>query len=106
MKRDRDKDRYQIVGIVRNAKHNNVRAKIEAPSHPTFRTLVLISPFTSARRRHQKTPSTIRTATEPDSKLVLASFRTMEEQMLTLTVERMIALLATSFAILAISCRR
>jgi hypothetical protein len=30
----------------------------------------------------------------------------MEEQMLTLTVERMIALLATSFAILAISCRR
>ena len=47
--------------------------------------------------------STIRIAMQNlDSKLVLASFRTMEEQIdESLSIDRMIALLATSFAVLA-----
>ena len=97
----------QIVGVVRNAKHNNVRDEIQRtvfePYLQGFRPGSMFF-YIRTSQAPENAESTIRTAMQNlDSKIVLSSFRTMEEQIATtLTVERMIALLATSFAILAI----
>jgi len=96
-----------IVGVVKDAKHANLRA-------PVVRTL-----FTPYLQQTKAWPMTfyLRTRQDPaaiekgvrqamqgvDSNLVLNEFRTMDQQVdETLTNERVIALLATSFGILAV----
>jgi predicted permease len=97
----------QIVGVINDTKHSTVRGEIDRatflpylqnpePEALTFYIRTIQSP--------QSAQSGIRAAMQNlDSKLVLDSFVTMEEQIdISLGVERMIALLATSFAGLAL----
>ncbi len=96
----------EIVGIVKDAKHSGVRKDIRRtvftcylqdadPGEMTFYVRTFQTP--------QSAEETIRSAMQSlDSKLVLDSFRTMEEQIDdNLTTERVIALLAVSFGALA-----
>jgi putative ABC transport system permease protein len=96
----------EIVGVVKDAKHTGVRQEItrtiftpylqEAdPGAMTFYVRTWQSP--------ESAESTVRRAMQAlDSKLVLDNFRTMQEQIDdNLMVERVIALLASSFGILA-----
>jgi putative ABC transport system permease protein len=97
----------QIVGVVKDAKHRTVRGDVDRtvfqpylqnpkPEGMTFYIRTAQSP--------QNAQASIRAAMQGlDSKLVLDSFVTMEEQIDTsLGVERMIALLAAAFAGLAL----
>jgi predicted permease len=97
----------QIVGVVKDAKHRTVRGDIDrtvfqpylqdlGPNALTF--------YIRTTQPPQSAQSSIRVAMQGlDSKLVLDSFLTMEEQIdSNLGVERMIALLATAFAGLAL----
>jgi putative ABC transport system permease protein len=96
----------EIVGVVKDAKHTGVRQEVtrtvftpylqEAdPGGMTFYVRTWQSP--------ESAEATIRSAMQAlDSKLVLDAFRTMEEQIDdNLTAERVVALLAASFGILA-----
>jgi putative ABC transport system permease protein len=96
----------EIVGVVKDAKHTGVRREVTRtvftpylqdadPGGMTFYVRTWQSP--------QSAEATIRSAMQRlDSKLVLDTFRTMEEQIDdNLTAERVIALLAASFGILA-----
>jgi predicted permease len=96
----------EIVGVVKDAKHENVRAEIK----PTTFTPYLqekdpgaMSYYIRTVQSPEATESTIRQAMQTlDAKLVLDSFRTMTEQVEdTLTTERVIAFLAESFGGLA-----
>ncbi len=98
----------QIVGIMQDAKHQDVRSEIK----PT-----VFVPYLQAKEagnfawqfyvRTQQSPHSMELAIREamrdlDSKLVLDTMRTMDEQIDdNLSTERMIALLATSFGILA-----
>jgi putative ABC transport system permease protein len=97
----------QIIGVVKDAKHRTVRGDVErtvflpylqdlGPDALTFYIRTTLPP--------QSVQSSIRVAMQGlDSKLVLDNFVTMEEQIDTsLGVDRMIALLATAFAALAL----
>jgi putative ABC transport system permease protein len=95
-----------IVGVVKDAKHSSLR-------EPVARTL--FRPYVQSSEPHGMTfyvrtwqqpasaESTIRRAMQLlDSKLVLDTFRTMDEQVeSSLVAERVIALLASGFAVLA-----
>jgi predicted permease len=96
----------EIVGVVRDAKHENVRAEIR----PTTFTPYLqekdpgeMSYYIRTAQSPEAAESSIRRAMQTlDSKLVLDNFRTMTEQVEdTLTTERVIAFLAESFGALA-----
>jgi len=96
----------EIVGVVKDAKHENVRAEIK----PTTFTPYLqekdpgaMSYYIRTVQAPEAAESTIRQAMQTlDAKLVLDSFRTMAEQVDdTLTTERVIAFLAESFGGLA-----
>jgi len=96
----------EIVGVVRDAKHTGVRQDITR----TIFTPYLQEPDPGAMTFYVRTwqspesaEATVRRAIETlDSKLVLDNFRTMQEQIDdNLMVERVIALLASSFGILA-----
>ena len=96
----------EIVGVVKDAKHENVRAEIK----PTTFTPYLqekdpgaMSYYIRTAQLPEAAESTIRQAMQTlDSKLVLDGFRTMTEQVEdTLTTERVIAFLAESFGGLA-----
>jgi putative ABC transport system permease protein len=98
----------QIIGVAKNAKHEGIR--------PEFAHTVFI-PYLQAPESGQVSlqfyvrtwqvpeaaESTIRSAMQQlDSKLVLDSMRTMDEQVNdNLSSERLVALLATSFGVLA-----
>ena len=97
----------QIVGVVKDAKHRTVRGDMDrtvfqpylqdpGPDAMTF--------YIRTTQPPQNAQGSIRAAMQGlDSKLVLDSFLTMEEQIdSNLGVERMIALLATAFAGLAL----
>jgi putative ABC transport system permease protein len=103
------KTEIQIVGVVRDAKHSSVRGDINRTVFEPYLQNPPAGPMAMAFYIRTTQPpknaeSTIRIAIQDlDSKLPLASLRTMEEQIdNSLNVERMIALLATSFAILAL----
>lgn len=96
----------EIVGVVKDAKHENVRAEIK----PTTFTPYLqekdpgaMSYYIRTVQSPEAAESTIRQAMQTlDAKLVLDNFRTMTEQVEdTLTTERVIAFLAESFGGLA-----
>jgi predicted permease len=97
----------EIVGVVKDARHSGVRQEVKRtvfspylqetdPGGMTFYIRTLQAP--------ESAESTIRGAMQSlDSKLVLDSFRTMEEQIDdNLTAERVIAFLAESFGMLAV----
>lgn len=96
----------EIVGVVKDARHGGVRQEVQRtvfspylqetdPGGMTF--------YVRTQQAPESAESTIRGAMQSlDSKLVLDSFRTMEEQIDdNLTAERVIAFLAESFGILA-----
>jgi predicted permease len=97
----------EIVGVVKDAKHFGVRREVRRtmftpylqetdPGAMTFYVRTWQAP--------QSAEATIRRAMQAlDSKLVLDSFRTMEEQIDdNLTAERVIAFLALSFGVVAV----
>jgi putative ABC transport system permease protein len=101
------KTEIQIVGVVRDAKHRGVRDAIERTIFEPYFQNPRPGPMTFYIRTAQEprsVESAIRAAMQDlDSKLVLDSFRTMEEQVdNSLSVDRMIAFLATCFAGLAL----
>jgi predicted permease len=95
-----------IIGVVKDAKHTSLR-------EPVTRTVFfsyLQSPephamtfYVRTSQQPESTESTIRRAMQTlDSNLVLDTFRTMDEQIdNNLTAERVIALLASGFGVLA-----
>jgi putative ABC transport system permease protein len=96
----------EIVGVVKDAKHTGVREEIRRTVFTPY--LQETDPgATTFYVRTWQTPEsaeeTIRRAMQAlDSKLVLDSFRTMQEQIDdNLTAERVVALLAASFGVLA-----
>lgn len=97
----------QIVGVVKDAKHRTVRGDVDRTVFQPY--LQDLGPdalafYIRTMQPPQNAQSSIRTAMQGlDSKLVLDSFMTMEEQIDTsLGVDRMIALLAAAFAALAL----
>jgi putative ABC transport system permease protein len=97
----------EIIGVVKDAKHTGVRQEI---TRTTF-TPYLQEPNPGAMTFYVRTwqspesaEGTIRSAMQTlDSKLVLDTFRTMEEQVDDiLTTERVIAILASAFGALAV----
>ena len=97
----------QIIGVVKDAKHRTLRGDVDRAVFEPYSQLYLPDAMTFYIRTTQppeNAQSSIRAAMQSlDSKLVLDSFVTMEEQIdLSLGVERMIALLAIGFAGLAL----
>ena len=97
----------QIVGVVKNAKHRNVRDEVgRAVFEPYLQTPApeAMTFYVRTAQAPESVESTIRVAMQGlDSKLVLDAFRTMDDQIHeSLTIERIIALLAGSFAVLAV----
>jgi predicted permease len=101
-----------IVGVIKDARHTAVRQEVLRTvftpylQQPQF---VAIHPggmafYVRTWQAPENTESTIRRAMQSlDSKLVLDNFRTMQEQIdSNLIAERVIALLASSFGILAV----
>ena len=95
-----------IVGVVRDAKHNSLREPITRTvflpylQSPEPRAMTF---YVRTWQQPESAESTIRGAMQAlDSNLVLDTFRTMDEQIdNSLTAERVIALLATGFGVLA-----
>ncbi len=97
----------EIVGVVKDAKHTGVRQAITRTTFTPFLQQSNPDAMTFYVRTWQSpesTEATIRSAMQNlDSKLVLDTFRTMEEQVDDiLTTERVIAILASAFGVLAV----
>ena len=97
----------QIVGVARDAKHRSVRGDIDRTVFEPY----LQNPRPGSMAFYVRTSqapdgaeSTVRVAMQNlDSKLPLGELRTMEEQIdNSLSIERIIALLATAFGVLAL----
>ena len=95
-----------IVGVVKDAKHTSLR---EPVTRTMFRPYLQVPEphamafYLRTQQQPENAESTIRHAMQTlDSSLVLDTFRTMDEQIdNSLVAERVIALLATSFGVLA-----
>jgi predicted permease len=97
----------EIVGVVKDAKHTGVREEITRTIFTPFLQRTNPGAMTFYLRTWQapeSAESTVRRAMQTlDSKLVLDNFRTMQEQIDdNLTSERVIAILASSFGVLAV----
>lgn len=97
----------EIVGVVRDAKHTGVRQEIKRTTFTPFLQEINPSAMTFYVRTWQSPESaegTVRQAMQTlDSKLVLDNFRTMQEQIDDiLTDDRVIAILASTFGMLAV----
>jgi predicted permease len=97
----------EIVGVVKDAKHTGVRQAITRTTFNPFLQQSNPDAMTFYVRTWQSPESaeaTIRSAMQNlDSKIVLDTFRTMEEQVDDiLTAERVIAILASAFGVLAV----
>jgi putative ABC transport system permease protein len=97
----------EIVGVVKDAKHTGVRDDIVQTAFTPYLQEPNLGAMTFYVRTWQSPESaeaTIRRAMQTlDSKLVLDHFRTMQEQIDdNLTAERVIAILASSFGLLAV----
>ncbi len=100
------KPEIEIVGVVKDAKHRGVRAEVKRTVFTPF--LQIDDPggmtfYVRTQQSPESAESTIRTAMQAlDSKLVLDTFRTMDEQIDdNLISERIVSLLAESFGALA-----
>jgi putative ABC transport system permease protein len=95
----------EIVGVVRDAKHSNLRDDVLRTAFTSYQQndLRAMTFYVRTWQAPEAAESTIRRAMQGlDSKVVLDSFRTMDQQIdNSLNTERMVALLATSFGILA-----
>ena len=96
----------EIVGVVKDARHTSVREEIKRTSFTPYLQEADPGGMTFYVRTWQSPESaegTIESAMQAlDSRLVLDSFRTMQEQIDdNLTDERVIAILATTFGLLA-----
>jgi putative ABC transport system permease protein len=96
----------EIVGVVKDAKHENVRGEIKRTTFTPYlqeKDPGAMSYYIRTAQLPETAESTIRGAMQTlDSKLVLDNFRTMQEQIEeTLVAERVIAFLAQSFGLLA-----
>ena len=96
----------EIVGVVKDAKHENVRGEIKRTTFTPYlqeKDPGAMSYYIRTAQLPETAESTIRGAMQVlDSKLVLDNFRTMQEQIEeTLVAERVIAFLAQSFGLLA-----
>jgi putative ABC transport system permease protein len=101
------KTNIQIIGVVINAKHRNVRDEIERTVFEPYVQNPRPGPmsfYIRTTQAPQHAESAVRVAMQDlDSKLALSYFHTLEEQLdENLSLERMIALLASSFAILTL----
>jgi predicted permease len=97
----------EIIGVVKDAKHTGVRQEITRTTFTPYLQESSLGAMTFYVRNWQSPESaeaTIRSAMQTlDSKLVLDTFRTMEEQVDDiLTNERVIAILASAFGLLAV----
>ena len=97
----------EIVGVVKDAKHTGVRPEIVRTIFTPYLQDSNLGAMTFYVRTWQSPESaeaTIRRAMQTlDSKLVLDNFRTMQEQIDdNLTAERVIAILASAFGMLAV----
>ncbi len=97
----------EIIGVVKDAKHTGVRDDIVRTAFTPYLQEANLGAMTFYVRTWQSPESaeaTIRRAMQTlDSKLVLDNFRTMQEQIDdNLTAERVIAILASSFGVLAV----
>ena len=97
----------EIVGVVKDAKHASVREEITRTTFTPYLQEANPRSMTFYVRTWQSPESaeaTIRIAMQTlDSKLVLDTFRTMQEQIDdNLTAERVVAILASSFGVLAV----
>jgi putative ABC transport system permease protein len=97
----------EIIGVVKDAKHTGVRDDIVRTAFTPYLQEANLGAMTFYVRTWQPPESaeaTIRRAMQTlDSKLVLDNFRTMQEQIDdNLTAERVIAILASSFGVLAV----
>ncbi len=95
----------QIVGVVKDSIHSNLRDLVR---RTVFASHLQTNPasmtfYVRTWQPPEAAESTVRRAMqELDSKIVLGSFRTMDEQIdITLSSERLVAVLAASFGILA-----
>lgn len=97
----------EIVGVVKDARHTGVRAAVLPTTFRPYQQETgdrRMAFYIRTVQRPEAAEPTIRGAMQVlDSKLVLDDFRTMQEQIdQNLNTERVIAMLASSFAILAV----
>ncbi len=97
----------EIVGVVKDARHTGVRQEVTRTAFTPYLQASNPSAMTFYVRTWQSpesAESTVRRAMKQlDSKLVMDNFRTMQEQIDdNLTSERLVAILASAFGILAI----
>jgi putative ABC transport system permease protein len=100
------KTEIQIVGVVRDAKHRTVRGDVERTAFVPYiqdHRAEAMTFYLRTAQLPEDAQNTIRTVMQKvDSKLVLNNFYPMDEQIdMSLGVERMVALLSTGFAVLA-----
>ena len=96
----------EIVGVVKDAKHTGVRQEIKRTTFTPFlqeQNTRAMAFYVRTWQSPESAEATLRQAMQTlDSKLVLDNFRTMQEQIDDiLTTERVVAVLASSFGILA-----
>ena len=104
-----NKPEFQIIGIVRNAKHRNLRGEIEPTVYVPYMQvdpkngLTYMQFYIRTWQAPQQAMNTIRTAMQNlDSKLVLDSLLTVDRQINNnVTNESIVAFLAVSFGVLA-----
>jgi len=104
-----DKIDFQIVGVVKDAKHRNLRAPVDLTVYAPYtqgdpkRGLTFMQFYIRTWQAPDQAMNTIRSAMQNlDSKLALDSMRTMDVQIENdLSTESIIAFLAVSFGVLA-----
>ncbi len=105
-----EKTNRQIIGVVKDARHKGVRSDVERTVFIPYRQVqdagdLSLQFYVRTWQAPQIAEGAIRNAiARLDSKLVVDSMRTMDEQVNeSLSTERLIALLAASFGVLATS---
>ena len=104
-----DKPDFQIVGVVRDSKHRNLRDEIDPTVYVPYtqvdpkRGITYMQFYVRTWQAPEQAPNTIRAAVQNlDSKLVVDSLLTVDRQINNnVTNESIIAFLAVSFGILA-----
>jgi len=104
-----DKPEFQIVGVVQDAKHRNLRAAAEKTVYQPYTQvnpklgIAAMEFYLRTRQEPKQAMNSVRSAMQNlDSKLVLDTLETMDQQIENdLSTESIIAFLAVSFGVLA-----